>query len=259
MARIYISSTYGDLKDHREKAYRVLRQLGHDAVAMEDYVATDRRPLAKCLADVAECDVYVSIFAHRYGYVPEEDNPDQRSITELEYRHAAALGIPSLIFLLDLAVAWPPTWLDAFTGEGNRGARIRSLREELGRERLVSFFSTADELAQKVGVAVTNHYQYQLVGGLPSVAVVRAWTIPTPVSSFTGRDEQLVRLRTQLTDRGAATLVPTAALYGMGGVGKPSWRWPTRNATVTIMSLAGGSLPRPDSGYSARLPNSGRC
>ena len=133
------------------------------------------------------------------------------------------------------------------------------MREELGRERLVSFFSTADELAQKVGVAVTNHYPYQLVGGLPSVAVVRAWTIPTPVSSFTGRDEQLVRLRTQLTDRGAATLVPTAALYGMGGVGKPSWRWPTRNATVTIMSLAGGSLPRPDSGYSARLPNSGRC
>ena len=52
MARIYISSTYGDLKEHREKAYRVLRQLGHDAVAMEDYVATDQRPLGRCLADV---------------------------------------------------------------------------------------------------------------------------------------------------------------------------------------------------------------
>ena len=63
MARIYISSTYGDLKEHREKAYRVLRQLGHDAVAMEDYVATDQRPLAKCLADVAACDVYVGVFA----------------------------------------------------------------------------------------------------------------------------------------------------------------------------------------------------
>ena len=220
MARIYISSTYGDLKEHREKVYRVLRQLGHDAVAMEDYVAADQRPLAKCLADVAACDVYVGVFAHRYGYVPVEDNPDRRSITELEYRHAAALGIPSLIFLLDLAVAWPPRWMDAFTGEGDRGARIRSLREELGRERLVSFFSTADELAQLVGVAVTNHSDYQLVAGLPSVAAVRAWTIPAPVGSFTGRDEQLAGLRTQLIDRGAATLVPTAALYGMGGVGK---------------------------------------
>jgi hypothetical protein len=63
MARIYVSATYSDLKEHREKVYRVLRQLGHDAVAMEDYVATDQRPLARCLADVEACDLYVGIFA----------------------------------------------------------------------------------------------------------------------------------------------------------------------------------------------------
>jgi hypothetical protein len=40
------------------------------------------------------------------------------------------------------------------------------------------------------------------------------------VRSFTGRYEQLVALRAQLTGTGAATLVPTAALYGMGGIGK---------------------------------------
>jgi Domain of unknown function (DUF4062) len=63
MARIYVSATYSDLKEHREKVYRVLRQLGHDAVAMEDYVATDQRPLVRCLADVEACDLYVGIFA----------------------------------------------------------------------------------------------------------------------------------------------------------------------------------------------------
>jgi DNA-binding response OmpR family regulator len=36
------------------------------------------------------------------------------------------------------------------------GARIRALREELGRERLVCFFATADQLAQQVSVAVTR-------------------------------------------------------------------------------------------------------
>jgi hypothetical protein len=40
------------------------------------------------------------------------------------------------------------------------------------------------------------------------------------VPSFTGRDEQLAALHEQLTGQGAASLVPTAALYGMGGVGK---------------------------------------
>ena len=59
MARIYVSATYSDLKEHREKVYRVLRQLGHDAVAMEDYVATDQRLLARCLADVEACHLYV--------------------------------------------------------------------------------------------------------------------------------------------------------------------------------------------------------
>ena len=46
------------------------------------------------------------------------------------------------------------------------------------------------------------------------------WTIPPPVRSFTGREDQLAALHTQLTGQGAATLVPTAALTGMGGVGK---------------------------------------
>jgi hypothetical protein len=157
MARIYVSSTYSDLEAHRQKVYRVLRQLGHDVVAMEDYVAADRRPLDKCLADVAACDLYLGIFAHRYGYVPEHGNPDGRSITELEYRRAEALGIPRLAFLLDVKTPWPPEHMDVFTGEGDQGALIRAFREELGRDRLASFFSTADELAQKVSVAVSRH------------------------------------------------------------------------------------------------------
>src|SRR5215216_2456073 len=106
--RIYISSTYGDLKEHREKVDRALRRLDHDVVAMENYVAADQRPLAKCLEDVAACDLYVGIFAHRYGYIPQEEgNPEGRSITELEYRHAQAKGKPCLVFLLDPAAPWP--------------------------------------------------------------------------------------------------------------------------------------------------------
>ena len=54
MATIYLSSTYEDLTEHREAVYRALRRLGHDVRAMEDYVATDQRPVDKCLADVAE-------------------------------------------------------------------------------------------------------------------------------------------------------------------------------------------------------------
>jgi hypothetical protein len=68
VAKIYISSTFEDLKDCRQAVYDTLRKMRHDVIAMEDYVATDKRPLKKCLADVAACEVYVGIFARRYGY-----------------------------------------------------------------------------------------------------------------------------------------------------------------------------------------------
>ena len=69
---------------------RILRKI-EDAkvIAMEDYVAQDERPLQKCLKDVSSSDIYVGIFAWRYGYIPndvKDENPNNLSITELEYR-----------------------------------------------------------------------------------------------------------------------------------------------------------------------------
>src|SRR5215470_2996944 len=98
VSKIYVSSTYTDLKNYREAVYGILRKLRHDVIAMEDYVATDERPLQKCLQDVSGCNLYVGIFAWRYGYIPPLDNPEQQSITELEYRQAGAVKIPRLLF-----------------------------------------------------------------------------------------------------------------------------------------------------------------
>ena len=66
--KIYLSSTFEDLKDYRRRVYEQLRTLRHDVIAMEDYVAADERPLDKCLRDVRDSDVYIGLFAWRYGY-----------------------------------------------------------------------------------------------------------------------------------------------------------------------------------------------
>jgi hypothetical protein len=185
LARIYISSTFSDLREFREKAYRVLRSLSHDVIAMEDYVAADERPLDRCLADVAACDLYVGIIAHRYGYIPDHDNPEEQAITELEYRQAAAQKVPRLVFLLDPEAPWAPKHSDAFTGEGDRGGRIKAFRNELGRERLASFFSTADGLARDVSVAVTRQLA---ASGAGAVGPGRALALDT--TSYFKRLEQ---------------------------------------------------------------------
>ena len=146
MARIYISSTYQDLKDHREEVYRALRQLSHDVIAMEDYVATDTRPLDKCLADVASCEIYVGIFAWRYGFTPPGQS---KAITELEYREAKRQGLKCLIFLLD-DDNWPRKLSDRDV------TSIENLRAELMIDNTISTFSSPDELARLVTTAVTR-------------------------------------------------------------------------------------------------------
>jgi len=164
MAKVYISSTYGDLKEYREAAYRALRRLGHDAVAMEDYVATGQHPpLAKCLKDVDNCDWYVGIFAWRYGYIPDEENPEGKSITELEYRQAEKKQKPQFIFLLEENHTWSRNQMDEVTGQGENGMCIKQLRQELGKKKLVSFFTNPDELASLVSASV-GKWERDLLG-----------------------------------------------------------------------------------------------
>jgi hypothetical protein len=71
--RIFVSSTFEDLKEHRTAAIRILRQLGHEVLAMEDLVAASTLPLQKVLDMVDRSEAYVGIFAWRYGYVPGRD------------------------------------------------------------------------------------------------------------------------------------------------------------------------------------------
>ena len=83
--RVYLSSTYEDLRAYREAVSAALRKSGLDVAQMEDYTAADERPLDLCLRDVGQSEIYVGLFAWRYGYVPPADkgNPERRSITEL--------------------------------------------------------------------------------------------------------------------------------------------------------------------------------
>jgi Domain of unknown function (DUF4062) len=110
---VYLSSTYKDLIEYRKAGAQILRKMNKIVVSMEDYTASDERPPDKCLADVAACDIYVGLFAFRYGFIPTQGDPENLSITELEWRKAKDLGKPCLIFIADEA-GWPMTSSDFF-------------------------------------------------------------------------------------------------------------------------------------------------
>src|SRR5262245_44052978 len=134
--RIYLSSTYEDLKAYRAAVFAGLAKAGLDVARMEDYTAADERPVEYCLRDVGQSDIYVGLFAWRYGYPPpaEHGNPDGRSITELEYLHAQASKLRKFLFFAhpDTRARWDRRFDDERTGEGDRGASIATLRKTLG-------------------------------------------------------------------------------------------------------------------------------
>jgi hypothetical protein len=172
--RIFVSSSFQDLQDYRLAAIRVLRQLGHEVVAMEDFVAGSELPLKQMLDKVERCELYVGLFAWRYGFVPKKgaasgDDPSDpkvpeatygsTSITHYEYLHAKAKKIDRLAFLLDERVPWPPHLIDGFStldpAAPKDATAIRALRTELQLSAVVSYFSNPNDLEARVSAAVT--------------------------------------------------------------------------------------------------------
>jgi len=146
----YISSTYKDLKEHREAVYKALHKIRYDVVCMEDYVATDERNVDKCCAHASGCDIYIGIFARRYGYIPAGNNPSGLSITEMEYRAARASPQTKVrAFLLEDDAPWPHEDLENQASQ----ERLKALRAEIAQ---ISYgpFRTPPELVEQVLASV---------------------------------------------------------------------------------------------------------
>ncbi len=163
MAKIYISSTFLDLQEYRRQVSSVIRRMGHEDVVMEYYVAEDQRPVDRCLADVAACDLFVGIYAWRYGWVPSENNPEQFSITAMEYRQAEKTGKPCLIFLLSDDAPWPKKFMDKDTSPIEKLRNEASARHSSGPP-----FKSVDELGRLVAEAIhKQEIEQGQVKGLP--------------------------------------------------------------------------------------------
>ena len=88
--------------------------------------------------------------------MPAENNPEQLSITELEYRRAGDTHKPRLLFLVDRSAPWSPVFMDSATGDGDGGARILRFRTQLESSTIVSYFRNAEELGTLASISVSN-------------------------------------------------------------------------------------------------------
>lgn len=211
--RVYLSSTYEDLRAYRDAVSAALRKSGLDVAQMEDYTAADERPLDLCLRDVGQSEIYVGLFAWRYGYVPPADkgNPERRSITELEYRQAERSGLRKLVFFAhqDTLGSWPDRFKDDVTGNGDRGEQLRRFRDEVCTEKTASFFRTPEELATLVLAAIMR-------SGLSG----RLYNIPRLSTGFVPRPHLAESIVEALVGGSGRPSGANTLIEGPGGFGK---------------------------------------
>lgn len=153
--RVFLSSTFTDLTEYRKTVQGAIRQLGAVDVSMEHFGARDERPVDECVRLVREeSDLFVGIYAHKYGYVP--DGADV-SISEMEYKAASEASLPRFIYIVDHSQPWLPAHIDG----GQSRERLESFKTALLKRHICQTFGGQDQLAMKVVADVGRHIAMQ--------------------------------------------------------------------------------------------------
>ncbi len=219
MGDVFISHTsdmasFPPGRSFAQAAVDAVLRAGNRPVDMSYFAARDGKPASYCERQVRGCDIFLVVVGFQYGsLVPDRAGP--LSYADLEFRTAAASGIPRLVFLLDDDAPVPPRFVD------RDRSGIDAFRERLRAAGLiVATFTTADALE-----AAVLHALGELRGDSPfsasrGVGARRPWMVPMTLGRVVERPELAEALLADLLTSDAATVGVTTALEGAGGFGK---------------------------------------
>ena len=152
--QIFISSTYKDLVEERNKVRDVILSMYHFPIGMEMFNAADEEQWEIIKETIDSSDYYILIIGKRYGTVIQ-DGPDAGiSYTEKEFKYAKSVGVPVLAFIKnDKAVT-----SDKMDLEPEKIEKLNKFLEIVKDKREVDWFGTVDELGTKVTLALYKQF-----------------------------------------------------------------------------------------------------
>ncbi len=225
--RAFISSTSIDLPEHRKQVIEACLRMGYHPVGMEHWPAQDADAETVCLRAVDRADLFIGVYAFRYGWVPPGHAV---SITELEYQRAVDKKKPRLLFFMDEDYPLPPRLVEK--GEG--GKKLEAFKKRVGTERVGSFFTTENDLRGLVVQALAAHRETvppereragSPIPAIPQPYVAHPYTL-LQSRRLVGRDREL----SLLTDWVAKPMSevyasPVLNFIAIGGMGKSALTW----------------------------------
>ncbi len=160
--QIFISSTFSDLKDERNKVMQTIMSLDCIPAGMELFPAMDKEQFEFIKRIIDDCDYYLLIIGARYGSMDENGV----SYTEKEYDYAVSKNIPVLAFLHNDLSSIPLNKADLCD---ELRQKLDTFRKKVEKGRLVQYWKNEDELNAKVAISLPKTIKM-----FPRVGWVRA-------------------------------------------------------------------------------------
>lgn len=243
-----ISSTSLDLPEHRKEVMDACLRQDIFPKAMEHLPARDADAVRVSLEMVNQVDIYIGIYAWRYGHIPEGQDI---SITEMEFNRAVEREIPILVFLIHKD---HPIIIEQVETDGDAQKKLATLKTRASKGRGRREFKSPEELRGEVIHALADLRQREQSAGKkpvprfhpPSfIPVAPAPYIAHPYTLLQTRD--LVGRQTELNLLTAWVTQPALAEVGLfhlvaiGGMGKSAlaWKWFNDIAPNELPKLAG--------------------
>jgi hypothetical protein len=232
---VFIGSTIHDLPEHRQQVLHACARQSMDALIPEPGDA-----LAASLRLLDQADVYLGVWAHRYGPLAQGR---QFSIAELEYSRAVERGLPRLIFLMH-----PDHPLKASDVETGPGAdKLGALRARLASGDF-NTFQSPQELRQHVINRLSTlrepdltalHYVHDIPDP-PAPYIAHPYTL-LPTRDLVGRQAELNRLTDWVIGKLPGVPPRILNVVAIGGMGKSAlaWKWFNEIAPHEMRPLAG--------------------
>jgi len=231
-------------------------RVGVFPVMMEHLPASDADAISISLEMVDGADVYIGVFAHRYGYIPKENNPGKISVTEMEYNSAIVQKIPCLLFVIDQD--HPIKIGDVEQGRG--AIKLKKFLQGITTNNIVNFYRSPEDLRAHVISSLAELREKLTAAAKPSLydgskPSRYVSDIPVPPEIYIAhpytllQTHELIGRKTELnlltdwvaTPNAGISKARLLSIVAIGGLGKSAltWKWFNDIAPQEMNPLAG--------------------
>jgi tetratricopeptide (TPR) repeat protein len=229
---IMLSSTFTDLREHRQRAIEAISKLGYMPRVMEHSGAqAEADVIDTSLAMVRDAAAYIGVISRKYGQTPLDPvrNPNELSVTELEFNEAMKLGRPIVLFIMGTGHLGREgdfeTDPDKLKKLNEFRERAKRMRDGSNVHRIYEVFDSLEQFSPAAATAIGNLVRYLERSPSPEQKGA-GQTLPRTISNipinipfhFVGREDDFAAIDRGLASEGGRAAL--TALYGLRGVGK---------------------------------------